>query len=69
MGFVRNQEEKLAVRFLAWQYEKQGLSQPPPAELRRQAVRIVDEAHRIAKKRGRNVMGIIKELVADLRRP
>ena len=68
MGFIRLQEEKLAVRFLAWQYEKQNLPLPPAAALQDQAARIVDEAHRIAKKRGKNVLGIIKELVADIQR-
>ena len=29
---------------------------------------IVDEAHRIARKRGRNVMGIIKEMIDDIKK-
>ena len=68
MGFIRQQEEKLAMRFLSWQYEK--LEQPVPgdAELRQQAVRIVSEAHDIARKRGRNVMSIVKDLIADIKK-
>jgi len=68
MGFIRQQEEKLAKRFLSWQYEK--LKQPIPieTELERQAVKIVEEAHDIARKRGRNVMSIIKDLVADIKK-
>ena len=67
MGFFRQQEEKLAVRFLSWQYEK--LKQPIPdeAELANQAAKIVEEAHAIARKRGRNVMSIIKDLIADIK--
>ena len=68
MGFIRQQEEKLAMRFLSWQYEK--LNQPVPgdAELQRQAARIVAEAHDIARKRGRNVMSIIKDLIAEIKK-
>jgi hypothetical protein len=65
MGFFRNQEEKLAARFLRWQYEKQQRPLPPETEIRQQAVRIVDEAHRIAKDRGGNLLDIMKELVQD----
>jgi len=68
MGFIRQQEEKLAVRFLSWQYEK--LKKPIPAEteLAQQAAQIVAEAHDIARKRGRNVMSIIKDLIAEIKK-
>ena len=68
MGFIRQQEEKLAMRFLSWQYEK--LKKPIPAEdvLEQQAVKIVAEAHDIARKRGRNVMSIIKDLIAEIKK-
>jgi hypothetical protein len=33
-----------------------------------EAARIVDEAHRIARQRGKNVLAIIKELIADLKK-
>jgi excinuclease UvrABC nuclease subunit len=65
MGFIRTQEEKLAARFLRWQHEKQQRPLPPESEILRQAVRIVDEAHRIAKDRGGNLLDIMKELVRD----
>lgn len=65
MGFIRNQEEKLAAKFLRWQYEKQKLSLPAEADLMTQTVRIVDEAHRIARERGGNLFEIMKELVRD----
>ena len=68
MGFIRQQEEKLAMRFLSWQYEKLKKPNPTEAELERQAVQIVAEAHDIARKRGRNVMSIIKDLIAEIKK-
>ena len=40
---------------------------PPSGQLREQANRVVDDAHRIARERGSNVLAIIKELIADIR--
>ncbi len=68
MGFIRQQEQKLALRFLRWQYEKLDKPLPADAVLADEAVRIVDEAHRIARQRGKNVLAIIKELIADLKK-
>jgi hypothetical protein len=68
MGFIRQQEEKLAVRFLSWQYEKLKKPIPAEAELKQQAAKIVAEAHDIARNRGRNVMTIIKDLIADIKK-
>ena len=68
MGFIRQQEERLAVRFLKWQCEKQKIPEPDTAVLQRQASKIVDDAHRIARETGGSVMGIIKELIADLKK-
>jgi superfamily II DNA or RNA helicase len=65
MGFFRQQEERLAVRFLTWQYQKLKKPLPENAELEYQASIIVDEAHRIARERGRNVISIMKELISD----
>jgi hypothetical protein len=65
MGFIRHQEEKLAAKFLRWQYEKQKLPLPSEVDLMTQAARIVDEAHRIARERGGNLFEIMKELVRD----
>ena len=68
MGFFRQQEKRLAMRFLTWQYQK--LEQPVPddAALKLQASKIVEEAHRIARERGRNVVAIIKDLVNDIKK-
>jgi hypothetical protein len=67
MGFIRRQEGRVAIRFLAWHYRRMNLVMPPPSELERQANKIVDEAHRIARETGRNVLSIIKELVEELK--
>jgi hypothetical protein len=68
MGFIRQQEQKLALRFLRWQYEKLEKPLPRDAVLADEAARIVAEAHRIARQRGKNVLAIIKELIADLKK-
>lgn len=65
MGFIRQQEEKLAARFLRWQYEKQKLPTPAESDLKHLAARIVAEAHRIGRERGGNLLDIMKELVQD----
>ena len=68
MGFIRQQEEKIAMRFLTWQYQKLDQPVPDDAELARQAAKIVEEAHRIARKRGSNVLSIMKDLIADIKK-
>jgi len=35
--------------------------------LEQQADRFVEDAHRIARERGRNVMSILKEMIGDLK--
>jgi hypothetical protein len=67
MGFIKEQQKRLAIRFLSWQYEKKNLPIPARIELERHASRIVEDAHRIARERGRNVMSIIKEMITDLK--
>jgi hypothetical protein len=68
MGFIRQQEQKLAMRLLAWHYEKNANVMPPPSELRQQADRLVNDAHNIARERGRNVISILKELIGDIKK-
>lgn len=68
MGFFRQQEERMAVRLLTWQYQRLRMAPPRQDELETRAVALVDEAHRIARERGRNVLSIMKELVGDLRK-
>ena len=67
-GFIRIQEEKMAVRLLTWQYQRKSMPLPTTAELEQQAARLVDDAHRIAKERGGNVLSILKDMVADIRK-
>lgn len=67
MGFIRKQEEQMAVRFIRWQYQKADLPAPDPAILKRKAANLVDDAHRIAQERGRNVISILKEMLKDIK--
>ena len=67
MGFIRQQEKRLAVRLLIWQYQRMNMSVPAMEALEQQAVRFVEDAHRIARERGRNVMSILKEMIGDLK--
>ena len=68
MGFIRQQEERMALRLLTWQYQRLKIALPSEDELEARAVALVDEAHRIARDRGRNVLSIMKELVGDLKK-
>ena len=68
LGFIKQQERKVALRLLAWQFRKKNMPLPALGELERQAGHLVDEAHRIARDRGQNVITIIKELAGDIRK-
>ena len=68
MGFIRRQEIQLTIKFLVWQYQKTNISVPALPALEQQAGKIVDDAHRIARERGSNVLSIIKELASDLKK-
>ena len=68
MGFIRQQEERLAVRLLIWQYRRINVSVPAMEDLEKQAARLVEDAHRIARERGRNVMSILKEMINDIKK-
>lgn len=63
MGFIRRQEEKFALQLLQWQYNKTGQPAPDLASLRGHARILVDDAHRIARERGGNILAILKEAV------
>lgn len=67
MGFIRQQEKRLAFRLLIWQYQRMNMSVPAMEALEQQAARFVEDAHRIARERGRNVMSILKEMIGDLK--
>ncbi len=68
MGFIRRQEIQLAIKFLVWQYQKANIPISEHSDLEQQAGKIVDDAHRIARERGSNVLSIIKELASDLKK-
>ena len=68
MGFIRQQEERLAVRLLIWQYRRINVSVPAMEDLEKQAARLVEDAHRIARERGRNVKSILKEMIHDIKK-
>lgn len=68
MGFVRRQEERLAIRLLTWQYQRMNHPVPASSELERLAQKLVDDAHLIARERGRNVIEIIKDLISDVKK-
>lgn len=68
MGFIRQQEIKLAAKLLTWRYQKMNINVPAVPELQRQASKLVDDAHKIARERGRNVISIMRDLVDDLKK-
>ena len=68
MGFIRQQEERLAVRLLIWQYQRLKIPVPAMKALEKQAARFVEDAHRIARDRGRNVVSILKEMITDIKK-
>jgi hypothetical protein len=68
MGFIRDQEERLVIGLLTSKYQKKNLPVPDISELKRQAARIVDEAHGIARERGKNVLSIIKDMAEEIRK-
>jgi hypothetical protein len=66
-GFIRKQEVAFAKKLLVWKYEKSGLALPDEAVVATYAEKIVDDAHAIARKSGKNVWDIIKEMVRDFK--
>ena len=68
MGFLKNQQVNAAIRLLAWQYERNGQPLPERPLLEAHARQLVDDAHRIARERGGNVIAILKQMVAQARR-
>ncbi|MCP3874902.1 MAG: hypothetical protein GY699_17340 [Desulfobacteraceae bacterium] len=66
-GFIRKQEIAFAKKLLVWQYETSGAALPDDATIFAHAEKIVDEAHLIAKKKGSNILEIIKEAVKDIK--
>jgi hypothetical protein len=67
VSFFRQQEKRLALRLLTWQYQRMNIPVPAMEELEQQAARLVEDAHRIARERGRNVISILKEMISALK--
>ncbi len=67
-GFIRKQEIAFARKLLVWQYEKSGTALPDEAVVSAHAEKVVEDAHRIAKKSGSNVLEILKTQVKDLKK-
>ena len=68
MNFIKSQERRLAARLLAWRFQRMNQALPAPSEMERLARNLVDDAHRIAGERGRNVIAILKEMVDDIKK-
>ncbi len=66
-GIVRKQETAFARKLLVWKFENAGTAVPDEAVLRTMAEKVVADAHEIARKRGRNVLEIVKTQVKDIR--
>jgi len=66
MGFIRRQEEKMAARLIQWHQQQQAGTILSPEELAQKASLLVDEAHRVARHRGKNLLTIMKEMVGDV---
>jgi len=67
-GFIRQQEVAFAKKLLAWKYENDGIVVPDAATLQAQAEDIVADAHVIAKKRGSNILEIVKKQIKDIKK-
>jgi hypothetical protein len=68
MSFLRQQQEKMAIRLLVWQYQRMNEQIPPIDLLKVQAAKLVEDAHRIARERSKNVLHILKDLVEDIKK-
>ena len=61
MDHLRQGELKLAKSILRWKLEKEGSPPLENSDLDAAASRLLDEAREIAKKRGMNLLDILKE--------
>jgi len=61
MNHIRQSELRLAKSILRWKLQKEGSPPPENSDLDFAASRLLDEAREIAKKRGMNLLDILKE--------
>lgn len=66
-GIVRQQEIAFARKLLVWKFDNAGTAIPDETVLRSMAEKVVADAHAIARKRGHNVLEILKTQVKDLK--
>jgi len=67
-GFIRKQEVAFARKLLVWKYEKSGTVLPGPKVISDHAEKVVEEAHLIAKKSGKNLFDIMKDAVREIKK-
>ena len=68
MNFIKKQEIRFAKKLLSWKYSKIDSTVPDDKSLTIQATQVVDEAHKIARKRGSNLAEIMKNLINDIKK-
>jgi hypothetical protein len=61
LSHLRQSELKLARSILRWKFQKEGRPPPKNGELDAAASRLLDEARKIARQRGKNLLDILKE--------
>ena len=61
----RQRELKLVKSILRWKFQKEGSPLPDDSELDAAASRLLEEARGIARKRGKNLLDILKEEARD----
>jgi hypothetical protein len=62
---VRSAEKKLTKGVIKWKLRRLGLPTPDEGTLERGSERIVDEAHRIVKDRGKGILDELKQAKAE----
>ncbi len=67
-GFIRKQETVFARKLLVWKYENSGMALPDDSILSAQAQKVVEDAHLIAKKSGRDVLEILKDTIQNIKK-
>jgi hypothetical protein len=67
-GFIRQQEIAFAKKLLVWKFQKTGTALPDDVLLSAHAEKIVADAHVIARKRGKNILEIVKHQIDDFKK-
>lgn len=67
-GFLHHFEIKTARSLLERKYRREVGKLPSREQLEQQATAIVEEAHRITRQSGQRLVGILRDLVDDLKK-